>query len=79
MKRESVTTGLIAEASRVLHETVGVLSKLKRGAAMRAVGTANRRVASCRTRAASLRSEFLIVPLGFIGETNSAMMSGGQG
>ena len=62
MRRRSATTRLIVEASRVLQETVGVLSELERGAAMRALETASRRVASCKTRAASLRSELVIVP-----------------
>ena len=46
MLRRPVTTRLIVETSRVLHDTVGVLSDPEHGAAMRAVGTATRRVVS---------------------------------
>ena len=63
----------------MLHDTVGVLSKLERGAAMRAVGTATRRVASWRMRVTSLKMEFVIAPLRFVDETKSAMMSSSQG
>ena len=45
MQRRPATTGLIVEALCMLHEMVGVLFDLERGAAMRAVGTATRRVA----------------------------------
>ena len=62
MRRRSATTGLIMEASHVLQETVCVLSEPERSAAMRALGTASRRVVSCKTRAASSRSELVIVP-----------------
>ena len=62
IRRRSATTGLIMEASRVLKDTVGVLSEPERGAAMRAFGTSLRRVASCKIRAASSRSELVIVP-----------------
>ena len=40
MQSRSATPGLIFEALRVLHDTVGVLSDPERGAAMRAAGTA---------------------------------------
>ena len=62
MRRRSATIGLIIEASCVLQETVGVLSEPERGATILALGTALRRVASCRTRAASSRSELVILP-----------------
>ena len=65
MRRRSATTGLIMEASCVLQEKVGVLSEPEHGDAMLALGTASRRVASYKTRAASLISEFVIVPWGF--------------
>ena len=45
MRRRFATTGLIIEASNVLHEIVGVLSDPEHGAAMRTVGTATKRVA----------------------------------
>ena len=45
MRRRSVTTGLISEALRVLHKTVGVLSNQEHDAAMHDVGTPARRVA----------------------------------
>ena len=44
MQRRSVTTGLIAETYRVLHETVGVFFGMERGATMHAVGASARRV-----------------------------------
>ena len=50
------------EASWKLQETVGVLSEPERGAAILALGTASRRVATCRKRAASSRSELVILP-----------------
>ena len=55
MRRRSATTRLIMKASHMLQETVGVLSEPERGAAMRALGTALRRVASCKMRAVSSR------------------------
>ena len=79
MRRRSATTGLVAEASCVLHKMVVVLSGLECGAAMRAVGTSIRRVASWRMRATSSRSDFVIVPLRLFDETKSAMMSSSQG
>ena len=79
MRRKSATIGLIIEASHMLKETVGVLSEPERGAAMQALGTASRRVASCITRATRLRSELVIVPLGLVDETNSSVTSYGQG
>ena len=75
----STTTGLTIKALHVLQETVGVLSEPERGAAMQALGTASRRVASCITRATRLRSELVIVPLGLVDETNSAVTFSGQG
>ena len=62
MGRRSAATRLTIEALRVLQEMVGMLSKPERGAYMQALGTALRRVDSCRTRAASSRYEFMIVP-----------------
>ena len=62
MRRRSATTRLIMKASHMLQETVGVLSEPERGAAMRALGTALRRVASCKMRAVSSRSELAIRP-----------------
>ena len=62
MRKRSATTVLIMEASRVLQEKVGVLSETERGAIMQALGTASRRVASYKMRAASSRSELVIVP-----------------
>ena len=79
MRSRSATTGFIVEASCMLRETVGVLSDLECGATMHVSGTASRRVASWRTRAASYRSGFVVVTLIFFNETKSAMMSGGQG
>ena len=78
MQRRSATTGLIIEASCVLKETVRVLSEPERGTAMLALGTASRRVASCKTKAASSISEIVIVPWGLVIETKLATMSGVQ-
>ena len=79
MRRRSATTGLIIEASYVLHETVGVLLEPERGAAMQSLGTALGRVDSCITRATRSRSEFIIVSSGLVENTNSAVTSAGQG
>ena len=79
VRRRSATTGLITEALRVLQKTVGVLSEPERGAAMQALGIASRRVASCRTRAASLRFELVIAPCGLVDGTNFEVMSSVQG
>ena len=78
MRRRSATTGSIVEVSRVLQGAVGVLSEPGRGAAIGALGTALRRVASCKTRATSLRSELVIVTLRLVEDTKLAMMSRGQ-
>ena len=48
MRRRYATTRLIMEAACVLQETVGVLSERDHGANMLALGTASRRVASCK-------------------------------
>ena len=69
MRRRSATTGLIMKASCVLQETVGVFSEPERGAAILAVGAASRRVASCKMRAASSRSELVILPWGLVEDT----------
>ena len=61
MWRRSATTGLIMEASRVIKETVGVLSEPEHGAAMQAFGTDLRRMASYKTKAARSRSALMIV------------------
>ena len=79
MQRRFATTGLIMEALCVLQETVGVLSEPERDAAILAFGTASRRVASCKTRAASSRSELVLLPWGLAKETKLATMSSGQG
>ena len=78
MRRRYATIGFIAEASHALHKMVGVLSGLECGAAMSAVGTVIRRVASWIMRAMSSRLECVIVPLRFVDETKSAIMSIGQ-
>ena len=58
---------------------VGMLSDPDRGAAIVATGHVSRRVASWRTKSASLRSEFVGVPSVFLSEISALMMSGGQG
>ena len=63
---------------QVLHETVGVLSDRKCGAAVHAVGTAARKVALWRTRVASSSPEFVIVTLRFVDKTKYAMVSSGR-
>ena len=78
MRRRSVTTRLIMEASCVLQETVGGLSEPERSAAVQALGDASRRVDSCKTRVASSKSELVIVPWGLVEDTKMVMMSGGQ-
>ena len=55
MRRRIETTGLMADASRVLQEMVGMLSNPKLGAAIVASGQISRRVASGRTRNAKLK------------------------
>ena len=62
MQRRSAITGLILEDSHMLQETVGVLSEPECGAAMQVLGTASRRLASCKMRVASSRPELVIVP-----------------
>ena len=79
MRRRSVPTGLIIEASCVLQEIVDVLSEPEYGAAMRALGTASRRVASCRTRAASFLSNLVIAMCGLANNTNPEVTSAVQG
>ena len=79
MRRRSVTTGLIMEASCVLQETVGVLSEPERSAAVRALWTSSRRVASFKTRSASLRLELVIVPWRLVEDTKLVIISEGQG
>ena len=79
MRRSSATTRFIFKALCGLHKTVGWLSDPERGAAMRAAGTAARRVALWRTRVVRSRSEFVKVPLRFVCETNCVMISGVQG
>ena len=74
------TTGLIVDASRVLQETVDVLSDPNRGAAIVASGHVSSRAASWRTRAASSRLKmFVRVPSGFLYQISALMMFGGQG
>ena len=76
MRISSATTGWIVDASLVLQETVRVLSDPDTGAAMRASGSAERSMASCRTRS---ESEFVISPSLFVEDTMLVIMSSGQG
>ena len=76
MCRSSAATGLIVEASRMLHERVGVLSSLECGAAMRTLVTDARRVFSLPTRVASSWSDFVIFPSMFVDETKSTIIYG---
>ena len=79
MRRRCATTELVFEALRMLQEAVGVLSEPECGASMLALGNALGRVAYCITRAASSRSELVILPYGLVDETNSEVTSAGQG
>ena len=79
MQRRSTTIMLIIKASRVLQEMVGVLFEPENSAAMRALGTDVRRMASCRTRAASSRSELEIAPCGLVNDNKSEVTSAGKG
>ena len=79
MRRRSTNNVLIVEASCVSHKKVSLLSDPDCGAPIRAVGTANIRMASWRMRVVSSRSEFVIVLSIFVDETKYVMMSGGQG
>ena len=79
MQRRSAITGLVVEASRVIHEMVSVLSKPECGEAMRAVETAARMVALWRTRAVISRLDFVGKTLVFVDETNYVIIYGGQG
>jgi len=78
MRRRSATTGLIVAASLKVQETVGVLSLPVVGA--RQAGLLDRlgKRASWRTRAASSRSEFVILPWGLSKLTRSSTMSCGH-
>ena len=71
--------GFMVDASRVLQETVGMLSDTEQGAAIFTSGQASRGVASWKTRAASSSSEFVRVPSGFLSDISAAMMLGVQG
>ena len=64
------------EASFVLREAVGLLSEPECGAAIVVLGTALRRLASWRTRAASSRSELAIEPWGLVEDTKLVTMLG---
>ena len=79
MRKRSAITGFIVDASLVLQETVGVLSKIEQSVASISSGTYARRLASSKTSAESYRSELVIVPSLIIAERSIAMMSSGQG
>ena len=79
MCRRYTTNGLISKASSVLQEMVSMLSEPEFGAAIRSLGTAWRRVAFCRAREMSSRSDLVIVMFGLVNKTNSDMTSAGQG
>ena len=78
MRRRAATTGLIVDASLKDHETVGVLSLPVAGAFHWELSHRRGNVASCRTNAASSRSELVIEPVGFVKLTRAAMMSAGH-
>ena len=63
----------------MFQETVGMLLEPERGVGMQALGTASRRVASCRMRTVISRSDLVSVQLGLVEKTNSAVTSDGQG
>ena len=66
MWRRSATTGLMVDDSQLIQEMVGVLSDPKQSAAIVTSGHVSRMVASWRTRATSLRLEFVRVPSIFL-------------
>ena len=78
MRRRLATTGLIVEASLKVQATVGVLSLPEAGARHAGLAQMSAKTTSCRTRAASSRSELVMRPCGLSKLTRSAMMSAGQ-
>ena len=76
MRRRSATTGLMADASQALQETVGVLSNPEKGAAIVASGHISRWVALWRTRVARSRSEFFRFSSRYLSDISAAMMLG---
>ena len=77
LQRRSATIRLMVDASRVQHETVGVLSNTERGLDMFTSGHTYMRVALLKTRLASSKSELESVLPRFLSDNNN-MMSGGQ-
>jgi len=78
MRRRSATTGFMVEASLKVHETVGVLSLPVEGARHAEEAEIRGKMASCKTRAASSRSEFVMRPCGLRRLTRSLDMSSGH-
>ena len=64
MQSRLATTGLIVVASLNIQTTVGVLLLLVRGVRQAGFLHTSMNVVSCITRATSLRSEFVISPVG---------------
>ena len=73
MQRIYAITGLNLDASRVICKIVGA----EQGVAMRASGIAARKVALWRNRAASSRSELVILIPRLVYKTKLEMISGG--
>ena len=78
MRSKSATTGFIVEASLKVHDTVGVLSLPVVGARHAELLEIRGEMASCKTSAASSRSEFVMRPCGFWRLTRSFAISSGQ-
>jgi len=78
MRRRSATTGLMVAASLKVQETVGVLSLPVVGARQAGWEERKGKIDSCRTKAASSRSELVMRPLGLAKLTRSSMMSWGH-
>ena len=77
MRRTSATTKLVVCSYCILQYVVRVLSYPEQVTAVEALGVMGRSVAFQRTRVERLRSEFLMVPVGFLSETNTVVMLSG--
>ena len=78
MRSRSATTGFMVDASLNVQETVGVLSLPVVDARHTEFEETREKMASCKTRAASSRSEFVMQPCGLLRLTRSRDISSGQ-
>ena len=74
MRSRSATAGLMVDASRVIQETVGVLSDTELGFVVIASDNSISRVDLLRMRAEILRSELVSVPHRLVSETKASVM-----